>query len=338
MSVPENEATSGARVPATLPVMVLLRTASGSPLEAEVRPALTRDVNDGGLGLEVPGLPEALASAISAAGKLRVDMDVRVRGHTLRLAGETTWLRVVERKGVRVAVLGVQYTDVSSENAQALTRLVRRRAARASAWRLVALATASLAIVGGLAYWRLHVGSAERIASVEQELTSARASEQLSKSELVLSAEALAALRVTLVERESAVTRRERELENARVELAYARERVRALSGMLDDWARIPPDGLEQSAAYHLERGRLFWERNNEAASLLEFEQAVAIEPSLGAAHRELAEANDYFGRYERAIAGYRRYLELSPRAADAGDIAKTIEELQSKLPGQGRP
>ena len=95
-------------------------------------------------------------------------------------------------------------------------------------------------------------------------------------------------------------------------QLAYAQERSHELTASMDALTHVPPGGLEQSPIYHLERGRLFWAQNNEAASLFEFERAVAIDPTLAAAYLGLAEANFYFGRFDKALSGYRRYVEAS--------------------------
>ncbi len=332
----------GVRIPAALPVMVLLRSAEGEPLEHNVRAAHTRDVNEGGLGLEIDGLPQALAEQLSTSRKVQLDIDARIGKRTLRLTGHSTWLRVSERRGQNVALVGVEFAEASLRTAQVLVRLAKKRAERSTRWRVITYASLFLAVAGAFVYWRVHVANLAKLASVESELTSVaheltsvRASAQQGQSELAQSVGEVAGLRLMLADGEQKLAKKMQDLENVRIELAYARERLRDLTASLDALARVPPAGLEQSAVYHLERGRRYWERNNEAAALLEFERAVALDSSLAIARRELAEANYYFGRVDKALAEYRRYLVLAPKAEDAADILATIAEIEGASSGK---
>lgn len=135
-----------------------------------------------------------------------------------------------------------------------------------------------------------------------------------------------------MAQREQDLEKKEKDLKALNDQIARAEARRSAAESSLKNLTLPPPPGLDKSAVYHLERGRYFWDRHDEASALHEFETAITYDPSLGPAYLALGEANVYFGRLKQAVIAYRRYVELQPDADDADSIRSTIGELEAVL------
>jgi tetratricopeptide (TPR) repeat protein len=67
-------------------------------------------------------------------------------------------------------------------------------------------------------------------------------------------------------------------------------------------------------------------DRNEEAVRA--FQKAVELDPAYAAAHKELGYALVKQGDFKGAVAQFNKYLELSPKAADAGEIRSMAKQL----------
>jgi Flp pilus assembly protein TadD len=67
-------------------------------------------------------------------------------------------------------------------------------------------------------------------------------------------------------------------------------------------------------------------DRNDEAVKA--FQKAVELDPAYAAAHRELGYALVKQGNFKGAVAQFNKYLELSPKAPDAGEIRTMAKQL----------
>jgi tetratricopeptide (TPR) repeat protein len=313
------------RIPASFPVMVQLRTPQLEPLDGEVRAGITRDINEGGLGLEVRHLPSELAAKLATGDSVNLDIDIRIERHTLRLEGKSTWLRVVERHGEHIGCIGVEYVGVSPETAQKLVRAARRKVERGRGWRIAAVATAAIAVGGGILWASTHAEDIARLASAESRM-------MLALDAINRGTNEVQRLRQAVAERDEAMARKDAELVNLRDVLAREEEEFNLVRASLNDRRLSPPPMNANSAVHHLERGQWLWDHRQEAAAVAEFEQAVSLDPNMAPAHFALGEANVYFGRLPQAITCYRHYLELRPDAADADSIRTTVADLETVL------
>jgi Flp pilus assembly protein TadD, contains TPR repeats len=67
-------------------------------------------------------------------------------------------------------------------------------------------------------------------------------------------------------------------------------------------------------------------DRNEEAVKA--FQKAVELDPAYAAAHKELGYALVKQGDFKGAVAQFNKYLELEPKAADAGEIRTMAKQL----------
>ena len=67
-------------------------------------------------------------------------------------------------------------------------------------------------------------------------------------------------------------------------------------------------------------------DRNEEAIKA--FQKAVELDPAYAAAHKELGYALVKQGDFKGAVAQFNKYLELAPKAADAGEIRTMAKQL----------
>ena len=67
-------------------------------------------------------------------------------------------------------------------------------------------------------------------------------------------------------------------------------------------------------------------DRNDEAIKA--FQKAVELDPSYAAAHKELGYALVKQGDFKGAVAQFNKYLELAPKAPDAGEIRTMAKQL----------
>jgi hypothetical protein len=326
-------ATPGVRIPIALPVRVLFRSASGEPLDGEVRRGHTRDVNATGLGLEVANIPAALAATLSAAQPSTVvlDIDVPMARTTLRVSGRCTWLRVLERHGHPQCVAGIEYA-ADSKVAQQMLTLARGRERRLARWKMAAAFMAFVSVAAGVAYWRWYAGHMGTLEAVSRQLEDSRAAELRGTSALAQTSGVLDALRTTLSDRDAGAARLEQEIDDLQDEIVQLKIQLADVDRALMTVSLTAPTGLDTTAVYHLERARLFWDRNQEAASLVEYDRAIHLEPTLAEAYLGLAEANEYFGRLEPAAEAYRRFLSLRPGGDDAAEVRLSLAEIESTL------
>ncbi len=325
----------GVRVPIALPAMVHFRTAGGEALDDEVRKGHTRDVNEAGLGLEVPAIPEAVATRLSSLkpGEVLLEVDVTVGRQTLRVSGRCTWLRVLDKHGTHRCLAGIEYAT-DSKPAKRLVTLARGRERQLLRWRVAAGVTLAAALAAGFTYWRWYAGHVENLAAVERELEDVRAAEAQGSRALVKTSSELETLRADLADREEALARHDVETEELRDETLRLQAQLADVEKALRTVSLSTPAGMDQQAVWHLERARLFWDRNDEAASLAEYDRAVRLEPTLAEAYLGLAEANMFFDRLEVAAKAYRRYLELRPGADEAVEVRATLAEIEGRLKG----
>ena len=66
-------------------------------------------------------------------------------------------------------------------------------------------------------------------------------------------------------------------------------------------------------------------------AAIDRFVEASNYQPSLAAPWRLLGEAYEKKHEYAKAVESYNKYLQISPRAADAAKIKKLISDLEEK-------
>ncbi|MEE8410268.1 MAG: hypothetical protein V3T05_11725, partial [Myxococcota bacterium] len=109
-------------------------------------------------------------------------------------------------------------------------------------------------------------------------------------------------------------------------------ELVAELSSTLVSVNAAPPEGLEESAIHHQDRGYLFSLQNNQPAALIEFQRAVELDPYLAEAHREIGDIYDTYGRPALAIISYKRFVAIEPDEEEAADVRQIIDELEKSL------
>jgi Flp pilus assembly protein TadD len=81
------------------------------------------------------------------------------------------------------------------------------------------------------------------------------------------------------------------------------------------------------AAASPFEEGRRAFLAQNFSAAIQAFEQVTRETPGNAEAHKQLARSLMRAGQVPRAVTEYRRYLELSPNAADRTVIESIIEQ-----------
>jgi hypothetical protein len=91
-----------------------------------------------------------------------------------------------------------------------------------------------------------------------------------------------------------------------------------------------------EEARKHLVRGMAAIEMAKDedglAAAAAEFKKATEIEPNMSAAWYNLGSVQSKMGRLKDAIASYRRYLILAPKADDARLVSDEIIKLEYKV------
>lgn len=87
---------------------------------------------------------------------------------------------------------------------------------------------------------------------------------------------------------------------------------------------------------YHAEKsievGQYYMKKGNYDAAIERFREAARYQPNLARAHLLLGEAHDKKGNKAEAVKAYRKYLEILPRAEDAGKVRKRIAKLSRDL------
>ena len=77
--------------------------------------------------------------------------------------------------------------------------------------------------------------------------------------------------------------------------------------------------------------GTFYLKKGAYDAAIDRFVEASNYQPSLAAPWRLLGEAYEKKREYAKAVESYNKYLQISPRAADAAKIKKLISELEEK-------
>ena len=97
-------------------------------------------------------------------------------------------------------------------------------------------------------------------------------------------------------------------------------------------WAESVP----REAQKHMNRGMAAAGMANSPAeyeeAIREFEQAVSLAPDWSAPYFNLGYVLKEAGKYQEALDSYRKYLELVPKAPDAGQVQIEIDQIEYKL------
>jgi tetratricopeptide (TPR) repeat protein len=81
-----------------------------------------------------------------------------------------------------------------------------------------------------------------------------------------------------------------------------------------------------------LEVGAYYMKKGDVDAAIDRFNDAIEWKPGYALPFRYLAEAQEKKGRKRAALKSYKRYLDLYPRAEDAGKIRRKIDKLQNEI------
>lgn len=114
---------------------------------------------------------------------------------------------------------------------------------------------------------------------------------------------------------------------NSRLFLPLAEEYRK--SGMLDEAISVILSGLERQPGYTSARvalGRIYFEKNMIEEARNEFEQVVSAIPDNLFSHKKLAEIYRGRGETEKAIAEYKKVIQLNPLDEDAKICLEEIE------------
>ncbi len=103
-------------------------------------------------------------------------------------------------------------------------------------------------------------------------------------------------------------------------------------------WEDAEPDVepyVPQPAWKSVEVGDFYLKRKKYRAALSRYKEAVQADPYYAPAYLGLGKVYDKIGLREKALDGYRRYLDLLPstkQAEEAKDVHKAIARLERKL------
>jgi tetratricopeptide (TPR) repeat protein len=87
-----------------------------------------------------------------------------------------------------------------------------------------------------------------------------------------------------------------------------------------------------QRAEKDIEVGQYYMKRGDVDAAIDRFEDAIVAKPGYALPYRYLGDAQEKRGLKRQAIKSYTKYLDLYPRAEDAGKIHKRIEKLWTEV------
>jgi tetratricopeptide (TPR) repeat protein len=88
---------------------------------------------------------------------------------------------------------------------------------------------------------------------------------------------------------------------------------------------------LHAVAISQVRRGEAALEHGRADEALESFRTALENEPTMAVAFRGMGMAYATLGNDAQALQAYEKYLQLAPRAADAGDIRRSIKELKAR-------
>jgi hypothetical protein len=151
------------RIPSIVPIGFQLLSASGAPLDPEIRTGFTRDLSKGGLCLEVLSLPPALVARITdESASVNALLDIDLPHRVLRVSGRVAWHRQGAQGGKQQLLLGIQFRDVSTVDANAIEAFSRRAALRPKIVKGVLATLCALLLLGGGFYlWRVNAYESE---------------------------------------------------------------------------------------------------------------------------------------------------------------------------------
>jgi len=84
-----------------------------------------------------------------------------------------------------------------------------------------------------------------------------------------------------------------------------------------------------------IEVGNFYMKKGNYDAAIDRFQEATRLQPALARPWRLLGECFEKKHDDARAVASYKKYLEVFPHAEDADKVKKRIEALEDKTPPQ---
>jgi len=79
-----------------------------------------------------------------------------------------------------------------------------------------------------------------------------------------------------------------------------------------------PSGSAQVSAKEHFEKGKIFYERDDWDTAILEFTEAIRVDPNYAEAYFRRGDTYDERGDYDRAIADYTQAIRLDPNYAKA--------------------
>jgi tetratricopeptide (TPR) repeat protein len=81
-----------------------------------------------------------------------------------------------------------------------------------------------------------------------------------------------------------------------------------------------------------MEVGTFYLKRGNYHAAIDRFEEAARLQPNLARPHLKLGETYEKMKDLPKAVASYRKYLELYRTAPDGNKIRKRIADLERRM------
>lgn len=99
-------------------------------------------------------------------------------------------------------------------------------------------------------------------------------------------------------------------------------------TGNVDDASRVLDAGFDagfQSAAHYYSLGARIFRNKDYERAIAAFRRALELDPKHAKSERSLGAALDKLGRGDEAVVHFKRYLELDPTAADASKIREQI-------------
>ncbi|MEZ4272003.1 MAG: PilZ domain-containing protein [Myxococcota bacterium] len=142
------------RIPSVIPVDFQMRDRDAGSLDKEIRTALTQDLSDTGVRLQIRNLPPQLSQRLLAEDHkdLLLDMDLPVQGHSLRLTGQVMWVESHQEGESTRYLVGVSFCDMDPVDSAAILKYARRAAMRRQFNRMITAGLAVLVVIGGISY------------------------------------------------------------------------------------------------------------------------------------------------------------------------------------------
>ncbi|MBP6005053.1 MAG: tetratricopeptide repeat protein [Pyrinomonadaceae bacterium] len=95
------------------------------------------------------------------------------------------------------------------------------------------------------------------------------------------------------------------------------------------------PQNISDEARRHFDRGMAAVEMaktpDDLNVAISEFKQATVLAPDWADAHFNLGKMQEATEKFTEAIASFRKYLQLAPNAADAGEVTSLINKIEYK-------